>query len=146
MNDKLDFTGFEPNDTQVPPPPRTRSGSGPKTGNPNSRRKPRPSGRRKKRVNVSLEPNVSAIALETAKHRGMTLSDLLRSAYRDKLNDLDPSWFGESPAPFSHTSPSVTGRVVHMLYLTPQEVEILDDLASRFESSRSGVVGALLHR
>lgn len=93
---------------------------------------------------MSLEPAVSRHAVNEAAVRGLTLSDLLRSAYRDTAVRFDASWFESSPEPFSHRSIAATGRIVHMLYLTDEEVGILDGLAAEYGSSRSGVVSALL--
>ena len=94
--------------------------------------------RRKRRVNVSLDPAISRGAVQEAEHRGMTLSDLLRAAYRDLYDRIDSTWFDSTPAPFAHRSPVSNGRIVHMLYLTDDEVRILDDLAASHDSSRSG--------
>ena len=141
MSDKLDFTGFEA-ERPVPPPPRTTKPK-PSTA---ARKTRKSNGRRKRRVNVSIEPRLSEAAVTQAEHRGMTLSDLVREAYREHHHRIDGSWFETKPEPFSASSPSATGRIVHMLYLTPEEVEILDDLAAGNASTRSGVVAVLLSK
>lgn len=143
MTDKLDFSGFgdQLSSATIPAPTRKR----PATRKPSTRATKKPS-RRKVRVNVSLEPSTSLRAVENAGHRGMTLSDLLRAAFRDHASSIKLAWFDPTPAPFEHRSPAATGRVVHMLYLTSEEVAILDDLAATNHTSRSRVVGALLNR
>lgn len=145
MTDKLDFTGFDEQSTPtvIPTPTKAR----PATRKPATRSAKKPARRRRKlRVNVSLEPSTSSRAVESADHRGMTLSDLLRAAFRDHGASIESGWFDSTPAPFAHRSPTSTGRVVHMLYLTSEEVAILDSLATANHTSRSGVVGALLSR
>lgn len=144
MTDKLDFSGFDdqPSPAAIPAPKKAR----PATRRPVARSAKKPARRRKLRVNVSLQPSTSSRALESADHRGMTLSDLLRAAFRDHAASIESGWFTSTPAPFEHQSPISTGRVVHMLYLTSEEVAILDDLAGANHTSRSGVVGALLSR
>jgi hypothetical protein len=148
MSDKLDFSGFDTPAVTVPvsvPPkqhPKVAAKKTPKARKPG---KAAPS-RRKLRVNVSIEPGLSRRAAEEAERRGLTLSDLLRSAYRDNESRIDASWFGPNPAPFSHRSAASTGRIVHMLYLTDEEVAILAGLASDYDSSRSGVVAVLFRR
>ena len=144
MTDKLDFSGFDDltSPAAIPAPAKAR----PATRKPISRSAKKPARRRKVRVNVSLEPSTSSRAVESADHRSMTLSDLVRAAFRDHAASIESWWFDTTPAPFEHRSPISTGRVVHMLYLTSEEVAILDDLAAANHTSRSGVVGALLSR
>ena len=146
MSDKLDFSGFDTPAVTVPVPPKQHpkvaAKKAPKARKPG---KAAPS-RRKLRVNVSIEPGLSRRAAGEAERRGLPLSDLLRSAYRDNESRIDESWFDSNPAPFSHRSATSVGRIVHMLYLTDEEVAILDGLASVYDSSRSGVVAELFGR
>ena len=143
MTDKLDFSGFDDQSAAAAIPAPTKKRPANRKPRPKAAKKP---SRRKVRVNVSVEPSTSARAVENAGHRGMTLSDLLRAAFRDHSSSIERAWFDTTPAPFEHRSPHASGRVVHMLYLTPEEVAILDDLAVGYHTSRSGVVGALFDR
>jgi len=143
MSEKLDFSGFSAEPVAQPPPkdpPVRRTSS--KTRKPATGKVMR----RKRRVNVSLDPAISRGAVAAAEHRGMTLSDFLRAAYRELYDRVDSTWFDSSPAPFAHQSAASSGRIVHMLYLTEDEVRILDELATLHSSSRSGVVAAFLGR
>lgn len=145
MSDKLDFSGFEtPVEAEaIASPPKQRPKPTPAAAPRKRKPKTAPS-RRKRRINVSLEPAISRHAVNEAAARRLTLSDLLRSAYRDAAGRFDASWFESNPEPFSHRSSAATGRIVHMLYLTDEEVGILDGLAAEYNSSRSGVVSVLL--
>ena len=148
MSDKLDFSGFDAPVTEAPAPVPAKQHSKVTAKRALKAEKPgrAASSRRKRRVNVSIEPGLSRRAAEEAERMGMTLSDLLRSAYRDNESRIDASWFDPEPAPFSHRSPASTGRIVHMLYLTDEEVAILDGLALAHDSSRSGVVAVFFGR
>ena len=141
MTSKLDFSGFDRPPVPTPDPPRTRRAT-PKA---KSRTTKKPT-RRKQRVNVSLKPAVSRQAMEQARSREMTLSDLLRSAYRSHLDSLGGSDLDQSPRPFEHRSSTSHGRMIHMLYLAEDEVAILDELAAKLGTSRSGIVGVLFER
>ncbi|MDF1597403.1 MAG: hypothetical protein P1T08_15095 [Acidimicrobiia bacterium] len=140
MTEKLDFSGFSAAPGREPAPrlPRAeqkrtvRKPAAPKVA------------RRKRRVNVSLDPGISRWAVAAAEHRGLTLSDLLRVAYREHSQRVDASWFAGDPVPFAHRSPTSNGRMIHMFYLTDAEVRILDELAAAHGSSRSAVAAALL--
>ena len=139
MSDKLDFSGFEA-------PPVHETPEKPEATQPARRRRKKTgqsASRRKRRVNVSIETDLSRRMTVEADTRGTTLSDLLRSAYTTNAADFDGSLLDPNPAPFSVQTTGQSGRIVHMLYLTNDEVEILDDLAANFASSRSGVVAAL---
>jgi hypothetical protein len=142
MSDKLDFSGFDA--PVAPPAPPTPKRSVPKSAG--SVRKKRPTqavSRRKLRVNVSIDPALSRRVVDEADRRGTTLSDLLRAAYRDNLDKIDSLPSESELPPFSSKPSAPAGRIVHMLYLTADEVGILDDLAARLGSTRSGVVATL---
>ena len=145
MSDKLDFSGFDvPVDPPAPPTPKR---SKPKSAGAVRKTKPKPGvSRRKLRVNVSIDPSLSRRVVEEADRRGMTLSDLLRAAYRGNSDRIDLLPIESEPPPFSSKPASPAGRIVHMLYLTAEEVGILDDLATRLGSTRSGVIAALFAR
>ena len=142
MSDKLDFSGFDvPVEPPAPPPPKR---STPKSAGAVRKKKPKQAvSRRKLRVNVSIDPALSRRVVDEADRRGATLSDFLRAAYRDNLDRIDSLPIESELPPFSSKPSGPAGRIVHMLYLTADEVGILDDLAARFGSTRSGVVAAL---
>lgn len=142
MSDKLDFSGFE---TPVEPPPPAPKRSKPRSAGTVRKSKSQVS-RRKLRVNVSIDPALSRRVVDEADRRDTTLSDLLRASYRDNSDRIDSLPIESEPPPFSSKPASPTGRIVHMLYLTAEEVSILDDLAQRFGSTRSGVIAALFAR
>ena len=144
MSDKLDFSGFDvPVEPPAPPPPKRPK---PKSAGA-VRKKPKQAvSRRKLRVNISIDPSLSRRIVEEADRRGTTLSDLLRASYRDNSDRIDSLSIESEPPPFSSKPASPTGRIVHMLYLTAEEVGILDDLAKRFGSTRSGVIATLFAR
>ncbi len=145
MSDKLDFSGFEtPVEAESIPSPPKQVPKPPPSAAPRKKKPKTQASRRKRRINVSLEPAISRRAVNEAAARRLTLSDLLRSAYRDAAGRFDATWFGSNPEPFAHRSNASSGRIVHMLYLTDEEVGILDGLAAEYGSSRSGVVSALL--
>lgn len=143
MTDKLDFSGF--GETPVSPevsrekPIRKaterRSGTRPVARN-----------RRKVRVNVSLTPELSRRVAEAARDSGSSLSDVLRVAYRDHHETLAAALHGETLEPFEASCRPSAGRFVHMLYLTPGELQILDSVATKHGVARSRVVSELLNR
>jgi hypothetical protein len=142
MSDKLDFSGFDAPAEPSRPPPKKRSTPKPAKA---ARKKPpkQAVSRRKLRVNVSIDPGLSRRVIDEANRRGSTLSDLLRASYRANIDRIDLLPIDSEPPPFSPRPSTPAGRVVHMLYLTADEVGILDDLAARFGSTRSGVVAAM---
>lgn len=145
MSDKLDFSGFDA--PVAPPAPPAPKRSKPKSAGTVRKKKPKQAvSRRKLRVNISIDPSLSRRVVEEADRRGMTLSDLLRASYRDNSDRIDSLPIESEPPPFSSKPASPAGRIVHMLYLTAEEVGILDDLAQRFGSTRSGVVATLFAR
>ena len=142
MSDKLDFSGFDvPVAPAAPPAPKR---SIPKSTGAARKKNPKQAvSRRKLRVNVSIDPALSRRVVDEADRRGTTLSDLLRASYRDNFDRIDSLPIESNLPPFSSKPAGPAGRIVHMLYLTAEEVGILDDLAARFGSTRSGVISIL---
>ena len=145
MSDKLDFSGFDaPAEPPAPPAPKRTV---PKSAGASRKRRPKQAvSRRKLRVNVSIDPALSRRVVDEADRRGTTLSDLLRASYRDNLDRIDSLPIESERPPFSSKPTGRAGRIVHMLYLTAEEVGILDDLATRLGSTRSGIVATLFAR